>query len=121
MSDLLKGVGPAAAAGFDQAKMLKSAASAENLAKAAGGKHTAAEAEKAATQFEALLLHQMINEMWSSVPKGGFLSGSSEEAMYRDMFNEALATNIAETKSIGVKDVILRELKAREGNGDPSS
>lgn len=118
MSDLLKGIGPS---GIEQAQMIRATSAAENLTKSSGTKDNAKEAEKAATQFEALLLHQMINEMWSSVPKGGLLSGSSEEAMYRDMFNEALATNIAETKSLGVKDVLLRELKAKEGKGDPSA
>lgn len=66
--------------------------------------------ELAAQQFEALLLKQMIDSMWSTVPKDGLLSGSSEESMYRDMLNEALATSIAEGRGVGVKEVILRDI-----------
>ncbi len=74
-----------------------------------------AEMEKAATDFEALLLQDMFKSMWETVPKDGMLSGSREEASYRDMLNEALANNIAKGKSIGIKDVILKEFKKREG------
>ncbi|RMG42968.1 MAG: hypothetical protein D6719_04880 [Candidatus Dadabacteria bacterium] len=70
--------------------------------------------EKAAADFEALLLQQMFKAMWSTVPKDGMLSGSSEEAIYRDMLNEALAKDIAEGQSIGIKDIILKEFKKSE-------
>lgn len=66
--------------------------------------------EEVARQFEGLLLKQMIDSMWSTVPKGGVISGSNEETMYRDMLNDALATSISEGKGIGVKDVILKDL-----------
>jgi len=69
-----------------------------------------AEMEKAATQFEALLLHQMFKAMWNTVPKGGLLSGSSEEGHYRDMLNQELADQISESQGIGIKDVIMRDL-----------
>jgi Rod binding domain-containing protein len=65
--------------------------------------------EVAAQQFEALLVQQMLESMWSSVPQKGLLSGSNEEAMYRDMLNEALATSISEGKGLGIKEVILND------------
>ena len=73
------------------------------------------EIEKAATQFEGLLVQEMIKEMWATVPKGGLLSGSSEEDTYQEMYRQALAQSIAENQSIGVKDVIIRDIKAAEG------
>ena len=69
-----------------------------------------AEVKKAAIQFEAMLLQEMLKSMWSTVPKEGMLSGSREEAYYRDMFNEALAGSLAEGKGLGIKDVISKEL-----------
>lgn len=66
--------------------------------------------EEVAKQFEGLLLKQMIDSMWRTVPKEGLLSGSQEEDMYRDMLNEALATSISEGKGIGVKDIILKDI-----------
>lgn len=72
------------------------------------------EVEKAATQFEALLVQEMIKEMWATVPKGGLLGDSSEENTYQDMYQQALSQSIAENQSIGVKDVIIRDIKATE-------
>lgn len=66
--------------------------------------------EKAAKEFEALLLHTMIRTMWRTVPKEGVLGKSREEEYYQDMLSEALAENISENQSIGIKEVILREM-----------
>ena len=98
------------AAGTLQAAQLKRAS--EISLKPKG--HTDAEIQKAATQFEALLLHQMIGEMWKSVPNEGLLSGSREETMYRDMLNQALADNISSGQGIGIKNVVMKELKRTE-------
>lgn len=75
---------------------------------------TPEEIKKAGTQFEALLLKQMLSAMWETVPTSG-ISGSNEEAMYRDMLNEAMAEDIAEKQSIGIKDVIIKDINKTEG------
>ena len=67
------------------------------------------EVKKAATQFESLLVQQMLNAMWETVPKNEML-GSREEDMYRDMLNQAMADNIAENQTIGVRDVIAKDI-----------
>lgn len=116
------------AALFDTASMLRLSQTQSRLEKVArqekpsvagslekGGRAGGANPEnlKAATEFEALLLQQMLQSMWTSVPKDGLLA-SNEEATYRDMFNEAMAKEIAEGQGIGVKDVILREIERAE-------
>ena len=65
---------------------------------------------KASEQFEALLLQDLMKSMWKTVPKGELVSGSDEEATYRDMLNEALAKSISEGRGIGVKDIILKDI-----------
>ena len=65
----------------------------------------------AAEQFEALLVQQMFNSMWQAIPQEGLLSGSNEEALYRDMFNQALAESLSKNQSLGIKDVIMKEMK----------
>lgn len=67
--------------------------------------------EKAATDFEALLLKQMFDEMWKTVPQGSLLGASSEEKQFRDMYTDALAQDIAQKQSIGVKQVLLRDFE----------
>lgn len=70
--------------------------------------------EKAAEQFEAIFLQQMVNSMWSAVPNEGLLSGSNEEALYRDMFNQAITEEMAKTQSLGVKDLIIKEMQSKK-------
>ncbi len=70
--------------------------------------------DRAAEQFESLLLSQMIKSMWATVPNEGMLSGSNEEAMYRDFLNDALAESIAKNQSIGVREVIARDMARQE-------
>lgn len=73
-----------------------------------------AQNEKAATDFEALLLQQMVQSMWRSVPSEGMLSGSNEEAMYRDMLSEQVAKEMAENQSLGIKQAVLGEMGKKQ-------
>lgn len=99
---------------FDEMKRLATGVlDSDSASKSAenGKVKNAPEVENAATQFEALLLHQMFKEMWNSVPKNGMLSGSREEELYRDMLNESLADSIAKQQGIGIRDVIAKDIK----------
>lgn len=107
--------------GKDQYQLSKLNGLAENAQKlqaaTASGKANAAssaEQKKAAEQFEALLLQQMMGAMWQTVPKGGLLTGGNEERYYRDMLSEALANNVSKGQGIGIKDVVLREFKKQD-------
>jgi flagellar protein FlgJ len=69
------------------------------------------EVEKAASGFEALLLHQMMQAMWSTVETTGMMGENGHAGqMYRDMLNQAIADSISEGKGIGVKDFLKKEL-----------
>lgn len=70
------------------------------------------EIEKAATQFEALLMQQMFQAMWSGVKQDGVLGGGREEEFYRDMLNQALAEESAASQSIGIKAIIAKDIES---------
>lgn len=67
------------------------------------------QAKKAAKDFEALLLKQMFDSMWSTVPKDSLLGGR-DDATYRDMYNDALAKNIAENQGLGIAESIYKDM-----------
>lgn len=97
----------------EQAKLTGAQQAGKALSGEKGGKSGSQYDEKtlqAAKDFEAMLLQQMFKSMWHTVPKSDLLSGSKEEEIYRDMLNEALAKDVAEKQSIGIKDVIIGEL-----------
>lgn len=71
----------------------------------------------AAQDFEALLLHQMIGEMWkASGTDKDALFGEDQQSMsfYRDMFNEAIAKSISSGRGIGIKEVVVDDMKKLE-------
>ena len=76
---------------------------------------TLAEQEKAAQQFEGLLVQEMMKSMWATVPSEGMLSGSKEEGYYRDMLSEALSDDISKGQGIGIKQVVMREFERQKG------
>jgi len=65
----------------------------------------------AASKFEALLLQQMFQAMWKTVPSEGSLLGSDEEQYYRDIFNEVLAENVSQGGGIGIREVIIKDME----------
>lgn len=67
--------------------------------------------EKAASGFEALLLHEMLKSMWATVEPGSLLGEDSNASqIYRDMFNQAIADNTAKGRGIGIKKVVEAEI-----------
>ncbi|MCB0354703.1 MAG: rod-binding protein [Bdellovibrionales bacterium] len=79
------------------------------------GAEGAGKAEQASKDFEAMLVQQMFRSMWKTVPQNGILTQSREEQLFQEMLQDEVAKNMSESQSIGIKDVILRELREREG------
>ncbi len=72
---------------------------------------TTKDIDKAASGFEALLLQEMMQSMWSTVEFTDMLGEKSNEAdIYRDMLNQAIADSTASGRGIGVKQMMQKEL-----------
>jgi Rod binding domain-containing protein len=72
-----------------------------------------ANARKAAKEFEAVFLSQMLATMTQELGGAGGVAGGGE--VYRDMFNKEVAKMISRSGGIGVADTILQEmLKTQE-------
>ena len=72
--------------------------------------------EKALEGFEALLLHELMKSMWSTVETTGLLGENSNEGqIYRDMLNQAVADNTAKGRGIGVKKMLIAEMNRHKG------
>jgi len=68
----------------------------------------AAEGREAARQFEAFLAQMMIREMRRTVPEGIFSGGALE--VFSDLFDQELATRIAEGRGLGLADALSDHL-----------
>ncbi len=77
-----------------------------------------AEAQKAALKkacrtFEAYFLQVMWREMRKTVPKGGFLHGGFAEDMMTDRLHQAYSEEAAKGGSMGLADMLERQLSTR--------
>ncbi len=71
--------------------------------------------DDAASGFEALLLHNMLQEMFKTTGSGGlFGENSNESQIFRDMFHQSIADEISAGDGIGVKQFLKKELTKYE-------
>ncbi|MET0248940.1 MAG: rod-binding protein [Sphingobium sp.] len=67
---------------------------------------------KAAQQFEAIFLRQMIGAMRSASLAEG-ITDSSASDQFRDMADARTADSMAQTGSLGIADMLRRQFEAR--------
>ncbi|MEN6372149.1 MAG: rod-binding protein [Armatimonadota bacterium] len=81
---------------------------------AASKANTATKDEKAlkdaCIEFESVLVHQMIKNMRSTVMKTDLFGSSEKEEMFQDMMDEEVSKDFSKTGSIGLADVMYRQL-----------
>jgi Rod binding domain-containing protein len=75
-----------------------------------GGARSAAEAEKAAKEFEAVFIGQMLSAMFAGVKTDGPFGGGSGEMMFRSLMIDHYAKSIAGQGGLGLADQVKREI-----------
>ncbi|MFQ5330207.1 MAG: peptidoglycan DD-metalloendopeptidase family protein [Thermodesulfobacteriota bacterium] len=73
------------------------------------------ELEKAASEFEALFIHQMLKTMRKSVDKGSLFGNSKGEEIYKSMLDEELSKVMAQGKGMGLREMVVRDLRGIDG------
>lgn len=63
-----------------------------------------------ARQFEGIILQTMLRTMRQGLPGDPLLS-SAGSRMYRDLFDQQLALRLSESKSVGIADLLLEQLR----------
>ncbi len=72
---------------------------------------------KAAEDFEAVMLTQILDEMFAGIEPDATFGGGMGEKMFRSLMNEKIATSIARQGGIGIADAVQRQLiQLQEGN-----
>lgn len=67
-------------------------------------------ARKAAREFEAFFLGQMLEHMFKGVPTDGLFGGGQAEGIYRSLLLQNYGRAIAERGGIGIADMVMGEL-----------
>ena len=69
-----------------------------------------AKVRKAAEEFEAIFISQMITPMFETVETDGLMGGGHAEGIYRSMMVDAFGREMAAKGGIGIADSVYREL-----------
>jgi Rod binding domain-containing protein len=75
-----------------------------------GAAKTAAEADKAAKEFEAIFIGQMVSAMFEGIKTDGPFGGGYGESVYRSMMIEHYSKTIAAQGGLGLADQVKREI-----------
>ena len=71
---------------------------------------------KAAEEFEAVFINELLSHMDQGLSTEGPFTGGQSEGVYRSLFDDAVAKELAKRGGIGIADNIYREmLKMQEG------
>ena len=89
---------------------------AEPIGNLQGGKKTsAAQAGKAADDFEAMFLAQILSPMWAGIEANSKFGGGSAEDTYRGMLVNEYGKLLSQAGGLGIADQVKAELlKAQE-------
>lgn len=68
-------------------------------------------ARKAAEEFEAVFVSQMINAMFSGIKTDGPFGGGHGEKMFRSLINQEYAKSIVQQGGLGIADNVMREIQ----------
>ncbi len=71
---------------------------------------TAEEIQKAAQDFEAVLLNMVLKAMWKTVPKSELFEKNSANHIYEGMMHSSLSEEMARNGGMGIAKVLARQL-----------
>jgi len=66
--------------------------------------------KKACKEFEAIFIEYMLKTMRRSIPKANLFKRESAEEIYTFLFDQKIAEKLAESKGLGLSDILYKEL-----------
>jgi peptidoglycan hydrolase FlgJ len=102
---------------LNSAQMNAAAAGATRAGEATTQARTESEARKAAEEFEAIFIAQMLAPMFNTIPKNDVFGGGHAETIFQSMQIEEIGKEITRAGGggIGIADRVFREiLRAQE-------
>jgi Rod binding domain-containing protein len=79
-----------------------------------GEKNSNSDIKEAAQQFESLFIHRLLKEMRKTVMKSELLGEGFGGEIFKDMFDEKLAEEISGRSTLGLANLIAKQLGSQE-------
>ncbi len=71
---------------------------------------TKEEAAKAAQEFEAFFLSQVMENMFAGIPTDGPFGGGFSEGIFRSFMLQEYGKNLSKAGGIGIADAVMKEI-----------
>ena len=72
---------------------------------------------KAAQEFEAMFVAQMLKPVFDTLPQGGAFSGGPGEKIFQGLLVEQYGKAVAASGGVGIAQVVEQEMLARQNEG----
>jgi flagellar protein FlgJ len=66
---------------------------------------------RACLEFESLFVSHMLKAMRKTIPEGGLIGEKNEGRIFKSMFDEKLALEIAQSGGIGLGEMLFEQVK----------
>ena len=67
--------------------------------------------KRSCQEFEAIFIQSMFKSMRKTLPDGGLFKKDNAHAIYQDMFDQEIATEISQKQSMGLADQMYRQME----------
>ncbi|MFQ5705969.1 MAG: transglycosylase SLT domain-containing protein [bacterium] len=92
-----------------------------DLGKTGVQKHSHGSLRKAAQNFEAFFLTQLLQTMRKSIPNSNLFGKGQSGDIYKSLFDEKIAEAVASKGGIGLADIIIEDLQRNDERQTPAS
>jgi Rod binding domain-containing protein len=72
--------------------------------------------QKAAQDFEAVLLNMVLKAMWKTIPKSDLFEKNSATEIYEGLMHSSLAEEMASNGGMGIAKVLAQQLSREQKN-----
>ncbi len=72
------------------------------------------ELQKAAQDFEAVMLNMVIKAMWKTIPESGLFEKNSSTQIYEGLMHSALSEEMARNGGMGIAKVLYQQLSREQ-------
>ncbi len=99
---------------FNNAFMLNNVKTENSINKLENKAKSDQEVQKAAQDFEAVLLNMVLKAMWKTVPKSDLFEKNSATNIYEGLMHSSLSEEMASNGGLGIAKVLAQQLRREQ-------
>ncbi len=99
---------------FNSEFMINNAKTENSIGELKSNLKSSKEVQKAAQDFEAVLLNMVLKAMWKTVPKSDLFEKNSATNIYEGLMHSSLSEEMASNGGLGLAKVLAKQLEKEQ-------